>query len=212
LAVKAVYLKHKHKFSYSDYIASVAGLFVINFFVGSLLGLISLYLIYQKFNIFNGFVALIFAVFLVSMLSIIVFSPKFKETKHNFINKFIKVLNGWNTIRKNKKIVAISLIIIIAQILIGCIGTMISFHVFGINLDFSKALFLNTIAMLSILIQITPSGLGINEAIAVFSGLVIGITPAQSLSVAILGRIVSVMLIFTLGPIYSYILLKHNAN
>jgi len=44
---------------------------------------------------------------------------------------------------------------------------------------------------------------------AVFSGLVIGITPAQSLSVAILGRIVGIITIFTLGPIYSYILLKH---
>jgi len=209
LAAKAAYMKHKHNFSYADYLATVAGLYVINFFVGSLLGLISLFLIYEKFKIFNIFVALIFLAFLIPMLTIIIFSPEFKQTKYNFVNKFIRVLNGWNIIRKERKIVVISSITIIAQILINCIATVISYHIFGINLGFEKALFLSTIAMVSILIQITPSGLGINEAVAVFSGLVIGITPAQSLSVAIVGRIVSMITIFTLGPIYSYALLKH---
>jgi len=118
-------------------------------------------------------------------------------------------MNGWNLIRKNKKILSASIVIILTQILISCISTIISYHIFGIDLSFSKALFLTSIGSLSILIQITPAGLGINEIIAVFSGLIIGITPAQSLSVAILGRIVGMIIIFTLGPIFSYILLKH---
>ena len=37
LAAKAVYLKNKHGFSYTNYLATVAGLYVINFFVASIL-------------------------------------------------------------------------------------------------------------------------------------------------------------------------------
>jgi uncharacterized membrane protein YbhN (UPF0104 family) len=69
-------------------------------------------------------------------------------------------------------------------------------------------MFMSTIGIVAILIQITPSGLGISEAVAVFSGLIIGITPAQSLSVAILSRVVQMIVLFTLGPYYSYKLMK----
>jgi uncharacterized protein (TIRG00374 family) len=85
---------------------------------------------------------------------------------------------------------------------------MLQFKVFGMELSFAKAAYLTAIGGLSLLIQLTPAGLGINEAITVFSASTIGITPAQSLSVAILGRLISVVVLFTLGPLFSYLLMK----
>jgi len=209
LAAKAVYLKQKHNFKYTDYLSTVAGLYVINFFVGSILGLFALWTIYTTNGIFNWLIFLIFLGFAIPLLGVIIFSPTFPETKYKFLNQFIKVMNGWNVIRKNKKVVLISCIVIIVQILFSSVSTLISYSLFDIQLTFTKALFLTTIGTLSILIQITPSGLGINEAIAVFSGMILGITPAQALAVSILGRIISMITIFILGPIFSYILLKN---
>jgi uncharacterized protein (TIRG00374 family) len=209
LAAKAVYLKQKHNFKYTDYLATVAGLYVINFFIGSVIGLIGLWIIYAKYQIFNWVVFLIFIGFAIPLLGIIIFSPHFPETKYKWLNQFIRVMNGWNIIRKNKKIIALSSIVIIIQILVSSLSTLISYSLFDVHLSFVKALFLTSIGTLSILIQITPSGLGINEAIAIFSGLIIGITPAQALIVSILGRIIGMVTIFILGPIFSYILLKH---
>ncbi|HPD18051.1 MAG TPA: lysylphosphatidylglycerol synthase transmembrane domain-containing protein [Candidatus Goldiibacteriota bacterium] len=208
LAAKAVYLKQRHNFSYTNFLATWMGIYVINFFAASFLGLISLYFIYLKYNIFNVIVLFIFLAFLIPTLIIILFSPEFKETKHEFINKFIRVLNGWNIVRKNKKIVVMASIIIIAQILINSFSCMIAYDIFNIKIGIEKAIFLSTISIVGILVQITPAGLGINEVLAVFFGLVVGITPAQALTVAILGRIISVLIMFTLGPIYSFVLIK----
>lgn len=212
MAVRAVYLKKKHNFSYTLFLSSLAGIYVINFFIASLFGLISLFFIYQSYNIFNWVIFLVFSGLFLPLLGLIVFSPEFKEAKNNFINRFIKVANGWNLIRKNKRVVSVCLSVTLAGLLISTFSTIISYHVFGINLSFIQALFLTCIASIGILILITPGNLGVAEAIAVFSALIIGITPAQSLSVAILGRIVQMIVIFTIGPIFSYILLKHQPN
>ncbi|MCX7697950.1 MAG: flippase-like domain-containing protein, partial [Candidatus Goldbacteria bacterium] len=158
----------------------------MNFFAGSFLGLVSLYLIYIKHNIFNPIVTFLFLLFFIPMLIIILFSPEFRETKYEYINKFIRVLNGWNIIRKDAKIVAIASIIIIIQILVNSFSGIIAYHIIGVELGIEKAIFLSTVSIVGVLVQITPAGLGINEALAVFFGLVVGITPAQALTIAIL--------------------------
>ncbi|MGE0793442.1 MAG: lysylphosphatidylglycerol synthase transmembrane domain-containing protein [Candidatus Woesearchaeota archaeon] len=212
LAAKAVYLKNKHNFSYPKFLSTIAGLYVINFLTAGIVGLISLYILYKKHSIFSPIILFIFLGFVLPLLFIILFSPKFKDTKYPLVNKFIEVLNGWTTLSKHKKIISYCSLIIALQILINSTGTYLSYHIFGVELDIWKALFLTSIGIISSLIQITPSGLGINEAIAIFSGLIIGITPPQALAVAILGRVVGIIVIFTLGPIYSYILLKHKTE
>jgi uncharacterized protein (TIRG00374 family) len=209
LIAKAAYLKKKHSFPYTHFLSTLAGVYVINFLAASLLGLISLGILYLTKGIFNWIVFLIFLAFFLPLLFIVLFSPVFPETKNNFINKFIKVMNGWHTIRKNRKIVILASLVIIAQILLSSVGAIIAYGIFGIKLAFISSLFLSSISVLGIIISITPGALGIAEAISVFSALIIGITPVQSLSVAILGRVVSVITIFTLGPIFSYLLLKH---
>ena len=81
--------------------------------------------------------------------------------------------------------------------------------VFGIEINYLSALFLASMGSLGILVALTPAGLGVSEAIIVFSALTIGISPIQSLSVAILGRAISFLVLFILGPIFSIILLRN---
>ena len=209
MLVRATYLKKKHGFPFTHFLASLAGMYVITFFIASLLGLLSLFFIHQSTRAFNWIILLVFLGIFFPLLFLIMFSPKFAETKNNFINKFIKVANGWNLIRKDKKVVFTCIFVTLIGLLINTLGTIISYYIFGISMGFIPALFLCCIGSLSLIIQLTPGNLGVGEAIAVFSALIIGIAPAQSLPVAILGRIVQMLVMFTLGPIFSYILLKH---
>lgn len=209
MAARAIYLKKKHNLPYTNFLATLSGIYVINFFAESLIGLISLGLIYLEYGLFNIVIFLIFIGFFIPTLFIILFSPKLPETRYEFANKVIRIANGWHMIRGNKKIVFVVSIVTLTQIFLSAIGLILSYEVFDINIGMTKALFLVSISLLGIVISITPGSLGIAEAISVFSALIIGITPAQSLSVAILGRIIGMITIFTLGPIYSYILLKH---
>lgn len=210
LLAKATYLKQKHKFSYINSLATVSGIYVVNFFVASLIGLIALFFIYEKYGTFNIIVTLIFLAFFIPTLFLILFSPKFPETKYKSINYFTHVANGWHTLRKEHRIVFYLTLITLSQLLLNSIMQIIAYDIFGIQISFIKALFLVALASLAILLAITPAGLGITEAVAVFSALVIGITPEQSLPVAILIRVVGVIYIFILGPIFSYVLLKEH--
>jgi len=212
MGARAVYLKKKHNFTYTNFLASLAGMYVITFFIGSLSGLISVFAIYKLYAVFNWIIFLVFLGLFIPLTLIIIFSPEFKETKHKFLNQFIKVANGWNLIRKNKKVLFICIFVTIACLFSGVATTLISYHIFGINLSFIQALFLAGIGSVAILISITPGNLGVAEAIAVFSASILGITPTQSLSVAILGRIVQMITLFILGPIFSYKLLRNKPN
>ena len=101
---------------------------------------------------------------------------------------------------------------IIVQILISSLMLWLQFRVFGIEVSFVSALFLSAIGSLSLVIGLTPGNLGVQEAIIVFSAATIGITPAESLSAALLGRAVSLVVLFVLGPIFSYVLVRNGKN
>jgi uncharacterized protein (TIRG00374 family) len=212
MGVRAVYLKKKYNFTYTKFLSTLAGMYVITFFIASFFGLISLYLIYSLYGMFNWIIFAVFVGLFFPLLSIMVFSPEFKERKNKWLNRFVNVANGWNIIRRNKRVVLVCVLVTTTCLLVSSFSTMISYYIFGIHLSFIQALFLASIGSIAILIQLTPGNLGVGEAVAVFSAMIIGITPAQSLSVAILGRIVQMIVMFTLGPIFSYYLMKDIKN
>ncbi len=209
MAVRAMYLRHRHKFSFSDFIGSLSGTYVLEIFIFALLGLLSLGWIYLRYGISNWIVSFVFIGAFVPMLIIILFSPTLPETRYKWINFVVRAFNGWNTIRHNKRILLTISSIVLFQLIVSSIGTKLSYAIFGIDVTFVQALFLVCIGSLAILVQITPGGLGIAEAVAVFSALVIGIGPPQALAVALLNRAVGTVVILVLGPIFSYVLFKH---
>jgi len=209
MAARAVYLKKKHDFSYSDFFASLSASYVIMFFIAGLIGLITSYFIYMKTGEFNIIIFFVFLITFLGMISIIIFSPRLPKTRSSFINKFINVVNGWTLIKNNKKIILVISILTLIQTFVSALSGYLSFHVFGIEISFIEALFLTSIGTISIIIAVTPANLGIGEAIGVFSALTLGITPAQSLTVAVLGRAISFITLFIMGPVFSYKLIHH---
>lgn len=212
MAARAVYLKRKYNFSYTNFLATLAGSYILTFFIASLLGLIGVISIYLSAGIINYIILLVFTGIFLSFGAVIIFSPQIPLTKYEFANKFIKVMNGWNLIKNDKKVIAVISIASTIQILLASIGFLLQFKVFGIVANLNTALFLAAISSLSLLISITPAGLGINEAVIVFSASTLGISPVESLSVALVGRLVSIIVLFVLGPIFSYSLIKRGAS
>src|SRR3989344_122571 len=88
MGVRALYLKKKHNFTYTSFFSSLAGMYVITFFIGSLFGLISVFAIYKLYAVFNWIIFLVFLGLFIPLTLIIIFSPEFKETKDKFLNQF----------------------------------------------------------------------------------------------------------------------------
>lgn len=209
---RAVYLKKKHIFQYSSFLSTLSAIYVIAFLVNSFVGIISVFLIYLLYNQFNIIIFLLFLFIFIFLLFITLFSPKFKETRYSIVNKFINVINGWHLIKSNKKIIKKITLINIINIAIITLMMFLEFKVFGFDISLTKALFIAVVSTLSLFISITPGALGIREAIIVFSAKVIGVTTTQALLVALLDRAIYLTIIFILGPIFSYILLKKSMS
>lgn len=209
MAARAVYLKKKHNFAYVHFLATLSAIYVLVFLVASFLGILSALAIYYQTGVLSWIILSIFLAVFLGMLFVIFVSPKFEERKNKWLNRIVKVVNGWHLIKGNKRVVMITLGITFVQILLSTLMLWLQFRVFGIEVGLASCLFLSSIANLGILIGITPGNLGINEAVIVFSAMTIGITPAESLSVALLGRAVSLVVLFILGPIFSWVLMRN---
>ena len=208
MVARGVYLKKKHNFSYTNFFATLAASYIIIFLISSFIGLISVYLIFIIYGVFNLIIFFIFTLMFFGMLIIVLIAPELSERKNKLINKLTKIINGWHLVKTKKKVVLWVGFISAIQILLGAFMLYLQFKVFGFEISYLKSLFLSCIGNLGILIAITPANLGISEAITVFSALTLRITPAESLSAALLGRVVSFVVLFILGPIFSYFLLR----
>ena len=208
VATRAVYLKTQHNFSYTNFLALLSASYILIFFISSFFGLVSLFVTYTSLGLASGSMFLAFAGMFVALLIVILFSPKIPETKNNWINKFIGVINSWGLIKKNKGLILVISFLSLCQLILETMCLYLQFKVFGLEVSFIKCLLLSTVGMLALLIQITPAGLGVNEALMVFSAQAIAITPADSLAAALLGRLVVFILLAILGPLSSYLLVR----
>ncbi|MBS3172549.1 flippase-like domain-containing protein [Candidatus Woesearchaeota archaeon] len=209
---KAAYLKEKHSFSYTDFIATVTGFYIINLFVTSICGLTTILILLYRDNMFSLPIFFIFLITFSILSLIIIFSREFPKSRNKLLNRFIKVANGWDTIKNNRKIIVISLLISLAQLSVSAIGIWVSYNIFGVDLGFVKSLFLQSIITIGSLIAITPGALGITETIQIFSASILNVSASQSLTAALTFRLISSVIILTIGPIISYKLIKHKSK
>lgn len=207
-AARAVYLKEKHGLLYVHFLATFSANFILVFLVSSFTGIIATLWIYSSEGIFSWMLFCVFLGVFVPLLLIVIFSPKLKESPHKWLNRFIQVINGWHMIKNNRKIIALVFLLLLIFLLTWTLSTQYKYLALGILISFPKCMFLASVHVLSLLISITPANLGISEAITVFSATTIGITPIQSLSASILGRLVGFVVLFSLGPIFTHLLVK----
>jgi len=207
-AARAVYLNKKHSSSYTDFVAASSADYIMIFLAAGILGVISSSIIFMYRFAFNLPVFLIFVATTSLCLITVYFYRLLPFTKYSLVNYFVAVVNSYYIIRKSKRTIVYTFVLSVAQVLIGAVMLMIQFKIFNIDLNFIEAVFLSSIGMIGLAVAITPAGLGISEAIMVFASLILGISPISSLSAALLGRAVSIVVLFILGPLASYLLLK----
>jgi len=203
-AARAIYLKKKHDFPYVHFLATLSAIYILIFLVSSLTGIFSMLTLTEK----NYPILLVLSIFTISLLSIIIFSPRIKENGNKWLDRFIKVINGWHLIKNNKKIIIITIIISLVQVFLAAINNLIVYQIFNIEISLAMALFIASIGNLSIIISLTPGNLGIGDAISVFIANIIGIPLTEAIAANILLRTVNLAVILILGPIYSYKLIK----
>lgn len=203
-AIRALYLKKKYNFKYADFISALSVNYILIFWIGSLLGLLSMLWIYHFEQLFNFYIFVFFVMTSVTLSFIVFHAHTFPETRHSWFNKVIRVINNLTIIKNNQKVLLFTALLSCAQLLNAAIMLYLQFHVFGFEITFVKSILLAVIGSIGVLIGITPANLGIKEAFVVLSATTIGITPVESLSVVLLGRAITIFVLVIFGSFFSY--------
>jgi uncharacterized protein (TIRG00374 family) len=208
VAARAFYMKRIHNFSYTSFLTTIAASYVLRFFIYGLLGVILSLIILRYYNFYNNilFLSLVLLTF-ISLLSIIVF-PIFRQTKNKFLNRILKILDEWNIMRKNYNFLFKILLLDLGLWVVRSLKLFFVFKAFSFDIPFIFILLISVLSIISVFISLTPAGLGVVEAVVAFSAEVVGIGFVGGLYAGVLDRVVTVIIIFILGPIFSYRLMK----
>ena len=136
MATRALYLKGKHNFSFTDFAISLGAVAIILYLSTGAIGIITTILIYSKEKIFSWQIFIVFLAMFLSMLSIILFSHKLKPSNKKFLKKINQLVSGWNLIKKNKKTVSLVTLLTILGILIHSLALKLQFYSLGIPISF----------------------------------------------------------------------------
>jgi uncharacterized protein (TIRG00374 family) len=195
--IRAVYLKKKFQLSYADFISTVSGIYLINFRIYSVAGVIALVLI----HIFTGEYSLLFYLIFGVWAAIALFLSKLKipglgKRKLNWrgkITSFVlgkakQIVNGWRQLRNNEEIYWKLHRISFINFLISFCVISLQFIAIGVEVSVPATVLYVAITNLSLYLSITPGAIGIREALFIFCGALLGLTTPQILQLAIVSR------------------------
>lgn len=206
LGFRAVYLKKKHGLSYSDYMATMYGNYLLIFIVSALLGVTSLGLIgLDSTPQFVGLVLFFGSLLAVSIGLSFVRVPNISYD-NKIVSKIIKLLRtmslGWRRIIEDRRLLIHLSLLVLAQLILTVLIAWFELMSLSISIGFGQLLLFSVLGSLSIFISLTPANIGVKEAVYVITATIIGLTTPQILSLALIDRgILFITLAATWGAI-----------
>lgn len=207
--VVGVYLKNKHGLSYNKYMAvlittglitilssGIVGIFVIIFFYSSRLLSTVAFLI-----MFSGMVAGPLVIFRLPRINLV---PK------RIFEKFEKFFEGWHVLHKSRKTILFLFSMDICTILLMAWRYFILFKMFSLAVSFAPCVLLSPFNIITHFATFVPGAYGIKEAAVGAVSTLTNISFASGALATLSDRIIMMTLTFILGPIFSFILLKHS--
>jgi uncharacterized protein (TIRG00374 family) len=211
---RGYYLKKMYGLAYSRFASTLAGLYIIILLSYSFLGMVSLLLIYRRMHLFNLPIMIFFLLIFVITLFLIWKKPDIKLNREKRVQKLLgNMVDGWDDIRKKPSEVYLLFFITWVLLLITIFQTILIYEGLGTHLGFAEALYMSTINIITIFINITPDGIGIKEGVYVFSSELIGVDSDIILLGSLIGRALSMIPSIIIGGIsYVWLIKKLKRN
>ena len=192
---RATYLKKKYSFSYSNFLSTLYGYYIIFFFTNALVAFVVLLLKNSLYSISSPTLTLFFLIIIIGMLILIFLRFPFERVfrkREGFIAKIVsfldKFIKGWDLIVKDKKDFLMLLFIALGNILLNILVVFIEFNAIGKLVNLLDVILYTCISGVSLLISITPGSLGIREGAFLMTSKSIGLSEIEIMKLAFLDR------------------------
>ena len=210
---RAYYLNKKYGFEYSKYISLLSGAFLIGFLISSFTAitcLIMLYLIYGAMYAQLLYVSI--ALFIGTLISILIFwhfPTKFIRTPWRRLTEFFfNIITGLRFFQNSKKALFMVMITHFSMILFLGLRLYFAFLALGVEVNFLYIVVVQSLVAFSMVISLTPGNLGIKEGIIGLLATMMGIPLSDAIMAAAIDRAVAMIIVFTFGGIYHFVLLR----
>jgi uncharacterized membrane protein YbhN (UPF0104 family) len=210
LMARAAYLKHRHGFSYADFTTSLAANYLVNFWVISLTGIVVLLFLGTSSP---GMLPLVlFFAAATAVTSLLAVVPVGELRGGSLLTKNLnQVLKGWTMIRKDRFFLEKLVLYVFVNIAINGLSFYLAYIALGSDVTFLASLVVSLLTSFSLLVNLTPGNLGIQEAVTSLSSALLGLGAGLGLLVALIIRAASLLPVVGLGPVFSYFLTKELA-
>jgi uncharacterized membrane protein YbhN (UPF0104 family) len=198
----AIYLKKRHGLTYGSFIGSIAATYLMVFFVNGSLGLLALNIVTVPSGEVMLLKYLMASVALGSLLWMFL-APKIPAFKNRIFNFLSDALNSWVKIRSSGRTVATIFFISLGNGALAMILNYCLFRILGSPIGWDVALVLSVTSAFAALVNITPSNLGVREALYGLIGSLFLVPMSMSVVVSLVERCIYLVLSVGLGFLFS---------
>jgi len=213
---KALYLKRKYNFDYSNFVASLAANYLVGFNLTSATALLGMLGYYMYAGYWSIPLAAVFLTLLAGTSWAIFIPPRRLDwIPFTWVRrKTNEVLDGWHLVRRSGGTVFRLYGILFLYTALTSAITWLEFAAFGMKdisgnpIGLAQSIVFTAIASLSVFVGITPAALGIRESLLMFCSQTLGISPAQALAVSLLDRAISFIVLALISAFASIYIRK----
>ena len=178
-AFRAVFLKKKYNFPYSQFASTLGGFYLISFIAIALIGLACMVWVYVTYRATNWWIISAFLALIIPSVIIVLFSPKIPDGEGRLFAAIRRIVDGWNTLKKDKGFIAFYTTLIVIQLFLSSWQMLIAFQAIGIQTGYLQVLFLSSLGIILSFLNFTPDGIGIREIVYVFTSSLVRIPQAS---------------------------------
>ena len=205
LVARAAYLKRRYDFPYANFLAMLAANYMIAFAVISVTGIVTL-LTLTGSGSYSWPILLFFLATLSAILLVLLVSSTSIGSRHRWLLFAHNAMEGLNAIRRDGALLGKLIALTVFSIAVGALLLFVAFKSTGFAIPFSAALLIYLLTSYTVLINITPGNLGVQEVVTSLAAAILGAGADAGLLASLVVRAVAILAAFTLGPIFSYLL------
>lgn len=209
---RGYYLKNYYKVPYGHFASSILASTLLTFSSYSMISALAIGIYYLSTGTLYLAPAMFFLAIAITGLAIVFFLPEIKRIKRKegfFWSKIDSFVDGWDIIRSSKHCIPRLIAIDIVSLAIIAIRFYLAGQILGIGVNFVQAIIIAAMAMVTLLVNITPGAIGIREAIAGFSATLVGTSLTDGVLIASLERAVILFWVLLIGIPYSIYFARH---
>lgn len=204
--LRSVYLKKNFSLSYSYFLSTLYGYYVIVFLVNGVIGLLAISVIGILYNQYSLPLFSFFLVLTIVMILFIVLKVQLRDreiSKNTILNKGYRIirsiLEGWKSVKSDSRLLQALILITISIFLVSTLIYYVEFRSLGIQVGVTKIILYSCLSGVSLLISLTPGSLGIREGLFAITSKTLGIGSDQIMQLALLDRgltVITLILLF----------------